>query len=80
MSKRTVAHHLDTTLAPLFDGPNTAKATGISPVDLLRLEAQGLVVRRNIVKTGQRGRPAIVWALSKTARDKMRRQRAKQAA
>jgi hypothetical protein len=50
--------------AALTEQPGqTAKELGVSNVTMLRLEADGKVVRLADRRTGQRGRPAIVWGL-----------------
>lgn len=62
-------------LTALFDAgePQTAKALEVSPVYMGRLREQGLINERDLVRTGRRGRPAIVWGLTDKGRKRVRR-------
>lgn len=62
-------------LRALYDnGPSTSKQVKTSTAYLIHLEREGLVTRRAQVRTGQRGRPAILWAASDKARKRTKRQ------
>lgn len=63
-------------LVRIFESPDrrsTAKAAGISSGYIYVLEAQGLVIPRDIEHTGKRGRPAIIWGLTDKGRKRAAR-------
>lgn len=72
-----MSEQMNNVLLSLLDGPNTAKAIDASPVNMARYEGAGLVTRRGVEKTGERGRPPVIWALTKNARARARRLKAK---
>lgn len=49
-------------IAKLKRKDKTAAELGVDRSKLVALEAKGLVTRVGTQKTGQRGRPAIIWA------------------
>jgi hypothetical protein len=54
----------DTIINFLKDNPrSTAKEIGVTPVELSRLQAKGLVERVGSRSSGGRGRPSVEWAL-----------------
>jgi predicted ArsR family transcriptional regulator len=57
----------------LKKGQATASQIGSSPVDIRTIEAEGLVRRVDVVRTGRRGRPAVVYRLTDNGRKRARR-------
>lgn len=53
--------------------PATAVQADSNAIYMARLEAQGLVTRVGTVQTGERGRPAVLFAPTKLGRDRARR-------
>lgn len=53
--------------------PATADQAESNAIYMARLEAQGLVIRVDKVRTGKRGRPAVLFAPTKLGRDRARR-------
>lgn len=53
--------------------PATAAQADSNAIYMARLEAQGLVTRVGTVQTGERGRPAVLFAPTKLGRDRARR-------
>lgn len=54
-------------------GEATAKQLGVPRAYINGLAAEGLVVEAGVHLTGQRGRPAVTFKLSKKGSDKVRR-------
>lgn len=74
MSEKRVRQHVTTTLRQIRErGTATAAEVGIGPVEALRLEAEGFINRRGVVRTNRRGRPAIVWGLTDKAHKRVKR-------
>lgn len=74
MSRNRMKQHVTSTLRTIFEnGPQTAYSAGVSIVEMRRLEAEGVVRRKAVVRKPQRGRPAIVWTLSDKGRKRVKR-------
>lgn len=74
MSGKRQRNHVKTTLRAMRErGTCTRTEVGISSVEAIRLEDEGLIRRRGTVQTGQRGRPAIKWGLTDKAQKRVKR-------
>lgn len=75
MSQKRQKQHVRNSLAKLLNLGRAATNTEIdtNSVEILRLEAIGLVRRVGTVQTGRRGRPAVQWRLTDKARKRVRR-------
>ncbi len=51
----------------------TSKDLGVSTVDLIGIEQEGLIKRVDTVKTGGRGRPATIYRLTDSGRKRVKR-------
>lgn len=64
-----------TYLTRMFEANRPVTATDIDTngVYMGRLEDQGLIRRKDVVRTGNKGRPAILWVLSDKGRKRVKR-------
>lgn len=75
LSEQRKRNHVNTTLRAIREqGPCTRQEAGIeTSVEALRLESEGLLRRVSVRRTGQRGRPAVVWGLTDKAHKRVKR-------
>lgn len=73
LSDQQVSQVSQRVLPALLDDPQTAKALGLKPYEVQSLQAHSLVTPRTVVRTGRRGRPAHVLALTPKARKRAKR-------